>query len=596
MKKIILLILISFTANSQDLNFKRSWGTYFGDDRYQYLESAVDTNGDLYVVGLITNDETIPLPVFESTAHQPTYGGGSTDGFIAKFNNQGEVLWISYFGGTNQDMISGIAIDGSNSVYIVGTTDSETDIATTGSLQPIISGGSDVFVARFSPNGILEWSTYYGGTLNDGTIFYSYSGRKNLQIAHDSTNSLYILAMTDSSGLGTTDTFQTNKENSPYILTKFDNYGQRVWATYYGNYTQNQIYSLTANTEAVYLVGNTFEIPPTGIPYNTYFGTAGTYNAQPNNYADVFVSKFDTEGHREWSTYYGGTTGENTSSNCVKTFQNKLYFTGEGSSNILATSGTFQETTNAVSPFLVEFNPDGTRRNWATFNGLAENQTIVYGSHSLNITIDSNGKLYQSGTIGLTANIATTSGFQTNLIYSNFTNNLDGFVSVFDNSGQKLWGTYYGGNNRELEMISHPYENNFYIVGTTASTESIATPNSLQPNFILTNTDPNASLRTNIFIAHFEPNNLSISKNTLNSLQLFPNPNKGNFSIKGNFSSLQNLEMIIYDNQGRTIYTKKIIGLEDTIPVTLENKLQSGMYFVKIFNSEIEKTIKMMVE
>ncbi len=595
MKKIIVFVLISFAANGQDLNFKRSWGTYFGDDRYQYLESAVDTNGNLYVVGLITIDETVPLPVFETTVHQPNYGGGVSDGFIAKLNNQGALLWISYFGGTGQDFISGIAIDSANRVYIVGTTDSNTGIATTGCYQPTIGGSWDIFVARFTPNGILDWSTYYGGQLDEGDDYVNSDDRKRLQIAHDSTNNFYILAITGSSGLGTTDTFQTNKENSPYILTKFDNYGQRIWATYYGNYTQNQIYGLTATTDAVYLIGNTFELPTYGIPYNTYFGTPGAYNAQPNNYTDLFLSKFDTEGHREWSTYYGGTTFENTSSNCVKTFQNKLYFTGIGSSNILATSGTFQETTNASSPFLVAMNPDGTRRNWATFNGLAGNQVAIYSSHNLNIALDPTGNIFQCGTIGLMDNIATSNGYQTNLNNNYLTHYLDGFVSIFDSSGQKLWGTYYGGNNREIKMSSHPYANNFYIVGTTSSTESIATPNSLQPNFVITNNDPNASLRTNIFIAHFEPNALKTTKNTLENLDLFPNPNNGNFGIKGNFAGLQNLEMIIYDNQGRIIYTKKIIGLEDCTTINLENKLQSGMYFVKIFNTDVEKTIKMMV-
>lgn len=54
--------------------------------------------------------------------------------------------------------------------------------------------------------------------------------------------------------------------------------------------------------------------------------------------------------------------------------------------------------------------------------------------------------------------------------------------------------------------------------------------------------------------------------------------------------------MVIYDNQGRIIYTKRLASFEDSSVVDLENKLQSGLYFVKILNQEFEKTIKMIVE
>ena len=94
MKKAILFIFISFSALAQNFNYQRSWGTYFGDERFRLKDSKTDKQGNLYLVGAFINGSSTTQPVFSTpNSHQPTFGGGESDGFIAKFNNLGQLTW-----------------------------------------------------------------------------------------------------------------------------------------------------------------------------------------------------------------------------------------------------------------------------------------------------------------------------------------------------------------------------------------------------------------------------------------------------------------------------------------------------------------------
>ena len=52
-------------------------------------------------------------------------------------------------------------------VCITGTTNSTSNIATTGAYQTSLGGSHDAFVAKFNSAGVMQWATYYGGTGND---------------------------------------------------------------------------------------------------------------------------------------------------------------------------------------------------------------------------------------------------------------------------------------------------------------------------------------------------------------------------------------------------------------------------------------------
>jgi hypothetical protein len=70
--------------------------------------------------------------------------GKDHDAFVAKFDPDGNILWYKTFGGIQREHAYGVALDNFGNIYVSGSTNSFGD-------------SYDSFVARFDPNGNLEW-------------------------------------------------------------------------------------------------------------------------------------------------------------------------------------------------------------------------------------------------------------------------------------------------------------------------------------------------------------------------------------------------------------------------------------------------------
>ena len=92
------------------------YSTYLGGsaDENGYA-IAVDAEGHAFVGGQTLSFQDFPIkdPV------QPGYGGGETDGFVARLNTAGDALDdSSYLGGNSDDVVVGLAVDAVGSVYV----------------------------------------------------------------------------------------------------------------------------------------------------------------------------------------------------------------------------------------------------------------------------------------------------------------------------------------------------------------------------------------------------------------------------------------------------------------------------------------------
>ncbi len=130
----------------------RQWATYYGgsleDNGYAI---AADSIGIIVITGNTISTSGIAT----SGAYQTVYGGGNFDAFIAKFNTSGARQWATYYGGSGRDWGSGIAVDGSGNIRLVGYTYSTSNIAMSGSYQTSLGGTVDACVALFTSAGNL---------------------------------------------------------------------------------------------------------------------------------------------------------------------------------------------------------------------------------------------------------------------------------------------------------------------------------------------------------------------------------------------------------------------------------------------------------
>ena len=166
----------------------RQWGTYYGgigEDNGNTC--ATDANGNVYLAGQTSSSLTA---ISTTGSHQSTYGGGSNDAFLVKFNSAGVRQWGTYYGGNDVDNGNFCATDATGNVYLSGSTSSSvTAISTIGSHQSTYGGNGDAFLVKFNSSGGRQWGTYYGGV----------GGDNGNSCATDATGNVYLVGTTNSS-------------------------------------------------------------------------------------------------------------------------------------------------------------------------------------------------------------------------------------------------------------------------------------------------------------------------------------------------------------------------------------------------------------
>ena len=141
-----------------------TYSTYVGGGSEERIGGiAFDTQGNMYVAG-VTGAADFPQTGSPSTSH----GRDSWDAFVVKLNPAGDqFVYATYMGGNDWEAPKGLAVDGAGNAYVAGDTYSY-DFPTLNAMQPSRRGQTDGFVAKLDANGSVVYSTYFGGNNQDG--------------------------------------------------------------------------------------------------------------------------------------------------------------------------------------------------------------------------------------------------------------------------------------------------------------------------------------------------------------------------------------------------------------------------------------------
>lgn len=155
------------------------WVRNGGGDEHDIASAvAVDrTNGMVYLVGDYYEQAEFDGEILESV--------GSSDMFIAQFDEDGNQMWVKTNGGTNVDVSTGVGVDLNNMVYVCGyyqlTTVFQNHTATA-------LGYNDVFLSQFDSEGNCMWLSSAGSNALDNCL--------GMDVAWDGTT--YLTGMFDS--------------------------------------------------------------------------------------------------------------------------------------------------------------------------------------------------------------------------------------------------------------------------------------------------------------------------------------------------------------------------------------------------------------
>jgi hypothetical protein len=265
----------------------------------------------------------------------PLTSAGGADGFLAKYSPTGSHVWSSRFGGTGSDIPTGVAVDGSDSIFVTGRFSGTADFG--GGPLTSVGGSADIFLAKYLAGGTPLWSKGLGGASSDDAAGLAVDGNGDVVVTGTFTGSVDF-----GGGL------LVNSTGVDILVAKYSGVdGSHSWSKNFGS-------TFGEGVGGVAVDGGGNVILTGAILGSVNFGggpvgTNGTY--------DVYVVKLTADGAHVWSKRAGALYDDHGTAVAV-----------DGSGNVLVTGDfyTSVDFSGGVSPltspggtdsFLVKFGP-----------------------------------------------------------------------------------------------------------------------------------------------------------------------------------------------------------------------------------------------
>ncbi len=468
----------------------RLWGTYYGDERnihYTLGDASIstDSSGNAYMTGTTTASNSSYTTTGAHQSSIPPYHYGSSNGIIVKFSTDGNRLWGTYYGGEGLNSINDLKIDSQNNLVITGNTPSTSNISTTGTYKPNISGDSDAFLVKFNDSGIRLWGTYFGGESSDSAY----------ALDLDKDNNIYIVGGTSSkTNIAINSNFQTQLNDGYYtidgFLAKFNFDGNLIWSTYVGGEDRDALETIVVKDNYLITGGYTNSF--------TNISTVGVFQENHSlvTHDEGVVYKFSLNGQRIWATYYGGEYTDYVYT--VETDNDDNIYLGgmTGSKTNMTTPGCFDSSGQTYGGFFAKLDSNG-QRIWGSYLGDAIVYSIIFKNNSIYL--------------GATNNSSWSTNLTTPCAYiPNNYNYSQGYIGKFSKQGNIIWGTFVGGwSTFETTRITFDNNNSIFVAGISMQAAGIADSNSYQSSVL--------GSFSNYFLMKFSENLMSQPNTSSNS-------------------------------------------------------------------------------
>ncbi len=312
-------------------------------------------------------------------------------------------------GGLGTDRSNSIQVSQDGSVYLAGEASASFD-------SQVFAGGWDGFLSKYSEDGTKLWTKFLGG-----------SGSEFIRcISIGTSGSVYAAGYTDGSFQG-----ESNLGSYDAFLTKYLETGEIAWTKFIGSSQSDLAYSVFSDAnESVYTAG----------PSN------GSFDGNVNSGgADGFLSKYDENGTKIWSTFIGG-VGDETPRSLTGDSDGNIYLVGY-------TTGSLDVNTNSGNrdSFITKVSSSGEKIWTKCFGGAGDDDAI-------GVAIGFDGSLYVVG--------GTRSDFDSQINNGDY----DAFLTKYSADGELIWTRFVGGTGREIaQSLTISADESIIISGEASS-------------------------------------------------------------------------------------------------------------------------------
>jgi hypothetical protein len=427
----------------------------------------IDSIGNVYTTGSFQGTVDFdPSPIsttnFTSAKFDNLPGTRTNDVFVSKLDSDGNLIWAKAMGGSDSEMVSGLAIDANGNVYTSGTFESavaDFDPSPIGMGNLNSKGYNDAFISKLDSSGNFVWAKAFGGDSFDNGAGLVADGNGNIYTSGFFTGTVdFDPSPTGTSNLSTRGVRTAGFSNSGIFLAKLTTAGDFVQAQ---QFTSGSL--VTTSRAVIDNFGNRY--------ISGFFNGIVDFDLSPTGTANLvglgktnrFISKLGSNGNFIWAKAINGVDDTITIDLEVDTNGN------------VYTTGTFRGT--------VDFDPSLT----GTANLISEKNQNIYiskldsngefvwakamgGAYPTGFEIDANGNIYTTGhfygvadfdpSLTGTANLGSTEGE-------------DNFISKLDSNGNFVWakaGYVYSYSYEGRKLFEVDSRGNIYTTGSFSGT------------------------------------------------------------------------------------------------------------------------------
>ena len=333
-------------------------------DNVSVLATATDTDGNVYVAGKFTVSLSIGGNLYTSTGPSNTH-----DIFVAKYDEDGLLLWTTSFGGSADEDIEDVAVDSTGNVILVGSYRSPT--MTVGANTLVNAGRTDMFVIKLNgSNAAPLWSRSFGTPSSD----------EGAAAVADTSGNIYVLgAFSGQLDFGTGTVLASQGARDAVLLSMNSTTGATNWAKREGGSGDEfpEDIKLSTGNALVYAVTSRSQVYRAGM---TELPTKG--------FTDAVLGKADrATGTTTWVQRFGGPEFDSIESVAVDS-AGRIYATGYFYGD-LRIGGTNRTSSGLADVFVAKFEANGDPVTFRHYGGVSFDS-----AESISVA---NGQLYITG-------------------------------------------------------------------------------------------------------------------------------------------------------------------------------------------------------
>ena len=572
-KPFTLLFLLCFCAaglRAQGYQWAETSGGLSLDEG---LDVTTDASGNIYTCGYYDSDTAFfgsSTTVINTV--QLGFGNPYEEIFLAKYNANGDIQWAVTGGSEHNDRASAVAVDGSGNVYIAGIF---SDTATLGGQTLITRANTQsAFLAKFDPNGSMQWVRTGGGNGGNGQTF-AYT------LDVDDAGNCYMggYFVTQAIFNGTTYNPPSGYTQTGYVV-KYNTSGDFQWfERISGVRIDRGKEDYGVNDLVLHPNGNGFAVTGT-YQQAVNFESDLTETASPGNRENIYLAWYGTDGVPAWARSVEDapvliSTPPDVNELAVHS-DGSIYMAGNVKYSLDFGGGTVIaiDTSNWNSDpdiFLAKFDNTGSTQ-WVVQEGLDEKDECRA------VALDDAGNVYITGTYQEQMTIGSTT-----LEYGNSSV----FIAKYNAQGSPQWAHGESQSLAELHSLTVPATDQVLILGFQylyAEFGSLI---------------PEVRGSADALLLKYSQSGAGIWEDQeLEGVQVWPNPmvigsGSGELNFKVSDGAFRGVSVRLLDLTGRELVATEMLGVEGSISL---GGLENGIYLLELAQGEIRTTRKVMVK